>query len=403
MERLHIDILGPFTPSDKNNVYVLSMIDQFTKWIECAALPQQNAQVVAEELLVRFITTFGCPLHLHSDRGRQFEGQLFQELCRVLEITKTRTTPYHPSGNGQVERYNQVILQMIRCFVEGNVTSWDEELPLLTMALHATVHRQTGFTPNRLMLGREVHLPIDLILGTFKRGLVTPPVWVKDLQRKLTEVHLLAREALKSSQKRQKRDYDVKLLKSTFHPGDVVYRVNDASALGVGRKLKPPWAGPYLVTEFRPPIYRIRFPKRETFVHHNKLKLCHDRTLPVWLKRVRHELLNSHLDPSSEGEPHEPGAGDPGATEDASTTDKQRDSENRQERQDGERDGSDQELRELLEQSEVLEECDGSLDDRGDQQLPNFDEGGLSDDSADRLLQHLEGCELPRSDHKAWS
>jgi O-acetyl-ADP-ribose deacetylase (regulator of RNase III)/transposase InsO family protein len=295
MERVHIDILGPFTPSDHNNVYVLSMIDQFSKWIECAALPEQTAQIVAEEFLTRFITTFGCPLHLHSDQGRQFEGRLFQELCRLLEITKTRTTPYHPSGNGQVERYNQVILQMIRCFIEDNIKTWDDELPLLTMALHATVHRQTGFTPNRIMLGREVLLPLDLMLGTYDIPRVTPPEWVQELGKRITKVHHLARESLQSAQARQKKDYDVNLRWCSFQPGDLVYKVNDATKVGVSRKLCPPWAGPYLVTKSRPPIYKIRFPKREGFVHADKLKPCRDRSLPGWLKRARHEFFQNGM------------------------------------------------------------------------------------------------------------
>ena len=113
MERVHIDILGPFTPSRSENIYVLVMVDQFTKWVELAALPAKNAELTANAFLDHFVVTLGVPLEVQSDLGRNFESNLFQAFCQLLEITKTRTTPCHPSGNGQVEVFNSVILQMI--------------------------------------------------------------------------------------------------------------------------------------------------------------------------------------------------------------------------------------------------------------------------------------------------
>ena len=72
MERLHIDILGSFNESDDENSYVLMMIDQFTKWIEMAAIPEQTTLLTAKKVLVHFIATFGYPLEIHTDQGRNF-------------------------------------------------------------------------------------------------------------------------------------------------------------------------------------------------------------------------------------------------------------------------------------------------------------------------------------------
>ena len=110
MERLHIDILKPFNQSDDKHCYVLMMIDQFTKWVEMAAIPEQSALLTAKKVLVHFIATVGFPLEIHTDQGRNFESKLFESLCELLEIANTRTTP-----NGQVERYNTMVLAMIRC------------------------------------------------------------------------------------------------------------------------------------------------------------------------------------------------------------------------------------------------------------------------------------------------
>ena len=166
MERVHLDILGPINPRSKSgSAYILVMVDQFTKWVELAPLPAQNAELTAGAFLKHFVSTFGCPLEVHTDQGRNFESDLFQAFCKVLEITKTPTTPYHPASNGQVEVFNRTILQMIRAYVSRGVKDLDEHLPLISMALHSMKNRSTGFSANMLMLGREVIQPIDLMLG----------------------------------------------------------------------------------------------------------------------------------------------------------------------------------------------------------------------------------------------
>lgn len=80
MERVHLDILGPFNTSESGNNYVLMMIDQFSKWIEMAALPDQTALSVAHKFLIHFVVTFGCPLEVHTDQGRNFDSNLFRAL-----------------------------------------------------------------------------------------------------------------------------------------------------------------------------------------------------------------------------------------------------------------------------------------------------------------------------------
>ena len=82
MERVHVDILGPFTPSSQ---YVLMLVDQFTKWLECYLLPDQTAESVAKCVADGFISRFGCPLEIHTDQGKNFDGKLFLSVCELLK------------------------------------------------------------------------------------------------------------------------------------------------------------------------------------------------------------------------------------------------------------------------------------------------------------------------------
>ena len=292
MERVHIDILGPFVESSFGNKYILVMIDQFSKWLECAAIPDQHAETVAGKFLAHFVVTFGCPVEIHSDQGKQFDGNLFKAFYNLLQITKTRTTPYHPASNGQVERYNRVILQLIHCFVGKHAKDWDKHLPLLVMATHAMEHKETGFTPNQLMLGQEVLMPADIIMGITSQYLYTPVEWVKVQAEVIPKIYDLVRKNLLGTLKRRKKDYDLKAKENVFSVGDYVYKRGITTKTG-SKALCPVWRGPFLVVDSNPPLYKIQDRKHRNFtIHHDRLKACQDRVIPIWLRRRRNEVLN---------------------------------------------------------------------------------------------------------------
>ena len=128
------------------------------------------------------------------------------------------------------------------------------------MALHATVNRRTGFTPNQLMLGREVILPADIVMGGVRHKVqaALPEKWVLDLTDKMAILHHEARRHLKASQLHQKKDYDLRTQEYRYLPGDFVYMFDKAKKRGLSPKLQPVWKGPFLVLASRPPVYNIR-------------------------------------------------------------------------------------------------------------------------------------------------
>lgn len=294
LERVHLDILGPFPLSQRGNRYVLMVIDQFSKWLECFPLPDQTSESIARVFLEEFIARFGCPLQVHTDQGANFESDLFKSVCSLMETSKTRTTPYHPAGNGQVERMNRTVLQMIRCFLDGTQSTWDQYLAQIAGAVRATPNRTTGFTPNFLMFGREVTSPAACTFGCKPNGSPADPLsYVSLLRDKLHKVHEAARKHIGMAQRYQKRTYDLKLSEKTYAVGDLVYILQSVSKPGQSKKLNPVWKGPAVVSQVLSPVlFRVRTQKRESVIHHNRLKPFQDRTVPIWMKRLRHGLLN---------------------------------------------------------------------------------------------------------------
>nr|KAG5699813.1 hypothetical protein BaRGS_013533 [Batillaria attramentaria] len=313
MERVHMDILGPLPQSRLGHRYILLMVDQFTKWVEAVALPDQSAETVARAAVDTLFSHLGYPLLIHTDQGTNFTSQLFSELCKLLHIIKTRTTPYRPCSNGQVERINRTILQMVRCTLQAKQVDWDRELQVLMGAIRSTENRSTGFTPNFLMLGREVNTPLQLMVGAREGPKGSTADYVASLQASMERAHLLARKNLGQQQQRQKKAYDLRASHTSYEVGDIVSEINSAAKVGESRKLAPIWKGPYLVTDVVSPILvRVKGRSRERIVHTDRLRLCRDRTLPLWLRRERNRLLRDadgqdvECDPRGSNQPTAP-------------------------------------------------------------------------------------------------
>lgn len=156
LDRVATDILGPFPVTEYGNKYMLVLGDVFTKWTEAYPIPDQSAVVVANKLVYEFFPRFGLPLNLHSDQSRTFESNVYvKDICKLLEIRKKSSSPYHPSSNGMIVGFNQTLVNMISAYVDERQKEWDVHLPLLTASYRSCEHRGTGYSPNYLMLGRE--------------------------------------------------------------------------------------------------------------------------------------------------------------------------------------------------------------------------------------------------------
>ena len=141
MQRIHIDIIGPLPRSRRGNRYILTVQCSFTKWAEAYAIPNQRATTCARVLVKNWICRYGVPDSIHSDQRRNFESQVFEEMCHLLNINKTRSTAYHPEGNGQVENLHKTLKSMLKARVDDDPQGWDEQLDYCMMAFRTTPPR----------------------------------------------------------------------------------------------------------------------------------------------------------------------------------------------------------------------------------------------------------------------
>ena len=303
MERVAVDVLGPLPESESGNKYLLIVADYFSKWTEAFPMGDQEATTVAEILVREVISRFGVPLSLHSDQGRNFESTVFSEMCRLLGVKKTRTTPLHPQSDGMVERFNRTFEAQLSKFVDQHQSDWDEHVPLLLMAYRTASHETTGVTPAKMMMGRDLRLPIDLFIGRPPEEVpVHKSEYAQQLHSRMERIHSFAREHLQLKSDKMKEHYDSRAAVSELKEGDAAWLHNPQRKKGISPKLSRPWQGPYVVTKrINDLVYRIQLGPglKPKVVHRNRLWKYSGRNPPTWHKQASGMEQTANTDPDT--------------------------------------------------------------------------------------------------------
>ena len=140
LQLVAMDIVGPFLESPAGNTHILIVADYFTRLTEAYAIPNHEATTVAKKLTEEFFFRFSPPEQLHSGQGRNFESDVVSEVCKVLGVVKTRTTPYHPQSDGLVERFNRTLLNILSTVAGERPFDWESHLRRQCLAYNTSVH-----------------------------------------------------------------------------------------------------------------------------------------------------------------------------------------------------------------------------------------------------------------------
>ena len=283
LERLGMDIVGPFETTPRGNTYLLTVIDYFTKWADAYPIPDHTAPTVATVLVEKFFTLFGVPHTIHSDQGTEFMSNLMTEIWKLLGVERTRTSGFAPHSAGEIERFNGTLQTLLKAYVNAQRDSWDILIPYVTSAYRMTPQRSTGLTPNFLMLGKEINNPIDVVLNhNTSQEEVCPHYYAQDLKETMQQAFQYARIHLGKAAERQKRNYDLRTKPICYNEGDWVWYFYTPLKK---TKLASPWLGPFKITKkINDVVVQIQRNSRAAakIVHVDKLKKYHGDDPPIW-------------------------------------------------------------------------------------------------------------------------
>ena len=223
MELVCIDFLL-LEKSKGGQEHILMITDHFTRYAQAFPTRNQLAKTTARVLFDQFIVHYGFPARIHSDQGRNFESAVIKELCSIAGVQKSRTTPYHPMGNGMVERFNQTLLNMLGTLQDDQKQDWKSYVAPLVHAYNSTKHDSTGYSPFFLMFGRHPRLAVDACLGLNSpdEPISSRAHYATKLKKRLDFAYKAAARASEKRGQRNKANYDIGVRNSILDVGDRV-------------------------------------------------------------------------------------------------------------------------------------------------------------------------------------
>ena len=242
---------------------ILVVTDHFTRYAQAFPTRNELAKTTAKVLFENFIVHYGFPARLHSDQGRNFESSVIKELCSLAGVEKSRTTPYHPMGNGMVERFNQTLLNMLGTLDNHKKEDWKSYVAPLVHSYNATKHPSTGYSPYFLMFGRHPRLATDAYLGISspeENAIVSQDHYATKLKKRLQFAYKVASQEAEKAAERNKLNYDLKVREATLDIGD---RVLVRQVAFKGRhKISDKWVkDPYVVIDIPiagVPVFKVQ-------------------------------------------------------------------------------------------------------------------------------------------------
>ena len=256
LEVISIDFIVDLPITSRKNIHILTVVDNFTKYLKCYAIRNRTA-LTASKFIYDYCIMFGIPEKLYSDRDPAYESELFQQLMRQLGVKKLRTTGYNPKANGLCEKSNGIIKSFLMKYVNFvEQKEWDLWLNELCYAYNSSVHSSTGFSPAELMFGRKFRTPLDIIYGydQKKQTLFN----IQEFREKLHNMYELASEAMNTRQSKFLTYHDSKIKDDNIEENTSVYMYLPRKER---EKLALKWDGPYCIKINKHPVYQIEYTK----------------------------------------------------------------------------------------------------------------------------------------------
>jgi len=240
--RVGLDIIGPLPLTKQGNMYIITLVDYFTKWVEAKAISNIKSEEVMK-FLTEVISRHGPPEIIVTDNGSSFISDITKMMIDLYGSWVHFISPHHPESNGMIENRNREIGKILRLLIE-NESEWDEYLPSALWALRTTKNSKTKFSSFELLYGRRDTWPLEVMFpDIYKDPNETEEEYI--FRRFLRHQNWVKQATEYSNFANQYWEHRIglsKALKRNYKPGDyVMIRL-------VGRsKLNPYFYGPYKI------------------------------------------------------------------------------------------------------------------------------------------------------------
>ena len=274
-----IDVMGPLPRTLTGKRYIVVAVDHFSKWVEAKALEDADAQSITTFIYEDVICRHGIPQILTSDRGTEFVNDLITALTRVYKIQHIKTTAYHPQGNGQVERTNRTIKDILAKITPKD-GDWSHFLPSALFATRVTRSATTKFSPAELLHGHQIRQSFESDDTTPED--LSPDEYASIEFDRIQNIRQQAGRFIIKAQNRQKTSHDDKVhLLDPLQIGDLVLIYRNIVEANWSAKLERKWEGPYRIQSIKGGAYRLKTLQNSllpNYYHRNRLKKYYDRS-----------------------------------------------------------------------------------------------------------------------------
>ena len=275
-DHIGIDFLGPLTPTNNGNVYILVVYDICTRFIITRALPNKQTDTVAKALATIFCD-FGVVQIVQSDNGREFKSALMSEISKALGVNQRYSTAFHARANGATESGVKNILNALRKMVSEHIHDWDSVLPGTQLAINTKIRYRTESAPFQLMFARPLNRFVDYNDPQIKDKLPKNPMTLSELRKKAEVMNQVVFPAINQ---RTQRIIDEQAKRFNKHHKITHFEVGDWVMVRLPQresKLEAAYDGPYQVVQ----------KKRSTYVLKDDMnELLHRDYVPSELKLV---------------------------------------------------------------------------------------------------------------------
>ena len=246
---IHVDVVGPL-PASQGHRYLFTIIDRSTRWPEAVPMTEASSDSCASALITAWLSRFGLPENITSDRGSVFTSALWNELAKRLGISTTTTTAYNPEANGIVERFHRTLKAalMTRCTSD----KWKDELPWVLLGLRTTPRDADDHAPAERVYGDNLTVPADF----FRKSSNLPLTDLRDAVSRF----IPCQQTYSTS----RTTYVPADLQSSSH---VFMRVDAAKP-----PLTPPYSGPYKVLQRKEKSFQLQIRNSTDWVSVDRLK-----------------------------------------------------------------------------------------------------------------------------------